>query len=109
MVNDLDEMFDILKVCCLHDPQWYPQDVEKEIAWAGDRWTGSESESVVIVKLKNGNYGLLTQGEDYTGHGCQCDSMTVTEADLYRLLGHLNEHEILMLISDGDDDNEGES
>jgi hypothetical protein len=101
-MSDLDEMFSVLKSCCLHDPQWHPEDVDKEIAWGGDHATGSESESVVIVKLKDNNYGLLTQGEDYTGHGCQCDSMTVIESSLYTLLGHLNEHEILMLLNSED-------
>lgn len=103
-MSDLDDMFKILEGCCLHDPQWYPADVEKEIAWGGDVQTGSESESVVVVKLKDGTFGLLTQGEDYTGHGCQCDSMTVKEQSLYTLLGHLNEHEILLLIADEPDD-----
>ena len=73
---DLVVMFGSLRDCCLHDPQWVPEDAEEELAWAGDRHTGSESSSIVIVRLKSDGYGLLTQSEDYTGHGCRCGSMT---------------------------------
>lgn len=104
-MSDLADMFAELRGCCLHDPQWLPEDVERIIAWHGDRQTGSESSSVVIVQLRpggekrQGDYGLLTQSEDYTGHGCQCGSMTVREGSLAKLLGHLDEAELTGLLT----------
>ncbi len=97
-MSDLEEMFKDLEACCLHDPQWHPADVAQEIRWQGDRRTGSESSSVVIVRLTGGGYGLLTQQEDYTGHGCQCGSMTVREPTLIKLLSHLDEYELAELV-----------
>jgi hypothetical protein len=96
-------MFRDLLDCCLHDPQWTPADVNRIIAWRGDRQTGSESSSIIVVSLKRADgspdgYGLLTQSEDYTGHGCQCRSMTARERFLARLLAHLDDDEIMRLI-----------
>lgn len=105
MVSDLTEMFSALEGCCLHKPQWRPDDVLREITWHGDRQTGCESSSIVIVRLKPqpgqqwpGDFGLLTQSEDYTGHGCQCNSMTVREPTLAKLLPHLDDYELLRLL-----------
>lgn len=98
-MSDLSEMFERLQGCCLHNPQWLPQDVAQEIAWAGDRATGGDTSSIVLVALKDGRgYGLLTQSEDYTGHGCQCDSMTLREPTLRLLLGHLSDEELARLL-----------
>ena len=87
-IASLTETFDMLEKCCLHDPQWRPGEVTEVLAafWNG---TGSwvpledvksawdtDSESVIAVKLNDGSYGLLTENEDYTGHGCQCDAFT---------------------------------
>lgn len=109
-MSDLEEMFAVLESCCLHDPQWRPADVDKVICWYGDRENGPESHSIVIVRLNVPNsqrasqgqhdYGLLTQQEDYTGHGCQCDSMTVRESMVATLLGHLDNYELLDLLGD---------
>lgn len=93
-MSDLEEMFMELRSCCLHDPQWLPEEVDREITWVGDRKTGRESESIVIVMLKSREYGLLTQCEDYTGHGCQCGSMTVREPTLSKLISHLADYEV---------------
>jgi hypothetical protein len=105
-VSDLEELFKDLEQCCLHEPVWHPADVDRELAWYGDRSTGSESSSIVIVRLKSSKpgapeYGLLTQSEDYTGHGCQCDSMTVKEASLAKLLAHLDDLELLDVLAGG--------
>jgi hypothetical protein len=102
-MSDLSEMFEVLERCCLHEPQWRPGDVDREIAWIGDRENGSESSSIVIVQLKctfpdKPFYGLLTQSEDYTGHGCQCDSMTAREPSLASLLTHLEDYEIRRIL-----------
>ena len=98
-MTDLEEMFKDLEGCCLHDPQWHPADVAREIAWIGSRQTGSESSAIVVVGLIGGAYGLLTESEDYTGHGCQCGSMTVKEPTMRALLSHLGEYELLELIT----------
>ena len=108
-MSDLADMFEVITGCCLHEPQWTPADVAKEIRWYGDRQNGSESSSIVIVRLKPtegqrphmADYGLLTQNEDYTGHGCQCSSMTVRESNLGKLLAHLDDYELLSLIGQG--------
>lgn len=103
-MSDLSDMFRDLQGCCLHDPQWTPDDVDREIAWIGDRQTGSDSSSIIVVRLKppqgepRCEYGLLTQSEDYTGHGCQCGSMTVREPSLAKLLTHLDDTELTLLI-----------
>lgn len=99
-MSDLSEMFEVITGCCLHDPQWKPEDVQAELAWIGDRQSGSDSSSIVIVKLSSQpQYGLLTQSEDYTGHGCHCDSMVVREDTLRKLLGHLTDYELEDVIS----------
>lgn len=102
-MSDLRDMFQELLGCCLHEPQWTPDDVHGIIAWNGDRQTGPESSSIIIVSLKKPDgprdgYGLLTQSEDYTGHGCQCGSMTVREPSLSGLLAHLDDYEIAKLL-----------
>lgn len=103
-MSDLNDMFAELKDCCLHEPQWTPEDVDREIAWIGDRRTGRESSSLIIVRLNRkpeqgrAGYGLLTQSEDYTGHGCQCTSMTAREPSLIKLLSHLDEGELLSVV-----------
>jgi hypothetical protein len=103
-MSDLSEMFADLQGCCLHEPQWTPEEVQREITWIGDRHTGSDSSSLVIVLLKpvrdrSWEYGLLTQSEDYTGHGCQCGSMTAREPTLLKLLSHLDGDELLKVVS----------
>lgn len=102
-MSDLEEMFKDLEGCCLHNPQWRPADVDKELAWIGDRQTGSDSSALVIVRLKpvDGKrpaYGLLTESEGYTGHGCQCSSMTAKEPTLALLLTHLDEYELASVV-----------
>ncbi len=102
-MSDLEDMFDVLRSCCLHDPQWLPEDVARVIRWQGDRQNGPESSSIIVVGLKGDYprpYGLLTQSEDYTGHGCQCNSMTVREQSLAKLLSHLDDYELEELIGD---------
>lgn len=90
---DLAAIFEVITECCLHDPQWQAQDAKSMIVWHGSRETGPESNSLVIVRLDSG-FGLLTQFEDYTGHGCQCGSMTVREPTLHDLVKHLDEYEL---------------
>jgi hypothetical protein len=91
----LETMFGQLQGCCLHSPVWTPVDVEKVLCsvWQGDEsggWTDSaipeepygnwktstESGSYTVVRLKDGRLGLLSESEDYTGHGCQCSAAT---------------------------------
>lgn len=91
----LETMFGQLQNCCLHRPTWTPvevaevlcsvQNTDGEGGWKdslvpeGDygNWKdGTESTSYTVVRLKNGRYGLLSESEDYTGHGCQCAAAT---------------------------------
>jgi hypothetical protein len=89
----LETMFGSLQDCCLHSPVWTPVDVDKVLCsvhdadgeWRdstppADRWgawkTGTESTSYTVVRLKDGRFGLLSESEDYTGHGCQCTAAT---------------------------------
>lgn len=103
-MSDLEEMFKDLERCCLHDPQWRPADVDRELRWIGDRQTGSDSSAIVIVRLKpvdgkRPEFGLLAESEDYTGHGCQCSSMTAKEPTLIKLLSHLDEYELAQVVT----------
>lgn len=88
-VRDLYDRFTYLENCCLHDPKWLPIDVEKVLAYAYTSYDYStwqladdpegycpDGTQVYIVSLKDGRYGLLEESEDYTGHGCQCNSFT---------------------------------
>jgi hypothetical protein len=83
----LQDYFEYLLTCCLHDPQWTPDEVASIVGWysneglssrwiAGESEGGSEVEVLVIVRLKDGSWGVLESSEDYTGHGCQCGSRT---------------------------------
>ena len=104
-VKDLEAVFRSLEDCCLHQPQWRPIDVETVLAgvWRGyeGNWQPvtvddpdgypswkpeTESESAFAVKLKDGDYGLLHESEDYTGHGCQCGAFTGRYDGLRELL-----------------------
>jgi hypothetical protein len=91
--KDVELMFGSLTGCCLHNPVWTPVDIAEVLCSVEDSggWTdctrpsedayqqwkrGTESTSYTVVRLKDGRYGLLEEGEDYTGHGCQCDAST---------------------------------
>lgn len=100
----LEVMFGSLQNCCLHTPVWTPVDVAEVLAsvWNGDEsggwrdckapaeygnWKdGSDSTSYTVVRLKDGRFGLLSESEDYTGHGCQCSAATNTYESLDDLL-----------------------
>ena len=88
--------------CCLHNPAWDPDDVFNVLVgvqrYFGCEWTVvsgehikdvySDSESYTVVELGDGMLGLLEEGEDYTGHGCQCGSFTGKYVDLEDLLAN---------------------
>jgi len=98
-MSDLEEMFKDLESCCLHNPLWRPDDVQRVIKWHGDRQTGPDSSSIVIVRLKTPPiFGLLVQSEDYTGHGCQCNSATSRRHTLASLLTRLEEYELAEIL-----------
>jgi hypothetical protein len=94
--EELRETYAGLLACCLHDLQWSPDDVAEPLCtvWQGDGSGGwqpdakqsTESSAYVVVKLKDGRYGLLEDSEDYTGHGCQCGSSTAVYGSLDELL-----------------------
>lgn len=97
-IRDLESAFVSLAACCLHDPLWTPADVESVLgsAWRGDESGGwqrggygdkdaAESQSVTVVRLKDGRFGLLDESEDYTGHGCQCGASATAYASLPEL------------------------
>jgi len=99
----LEIMFGRLQGCCLHSPVWTPVDVDAVLCSVQDSdgtWTdstapegewgswknGTDSSSYTVVRLKGGRYGLLSESEDYTGHGCQCDAATNAYESLSDLL-----------------------
>lgn len=86
-IDDLRGTYESLASCCLHNPEWSPDDVTEVLCtvWSGEdtgsEWrtgekTCTESASYTVVKLTGGRFGLLAESEDYTGHGCQCGSTT---------------------------------
>lgn len=97
----LKDLFRFLDGCCLHEPDWGPDEVEEILLSVysdyGNKWEigpencakdfGGDSESITVVKLKDGGgFGLLAESEDYTGHGCQCSSFTGIYTSLEELL-----------------------
>lgn len=103
MLEDLTELFKVVDGCCLMNPVFRPEDVESVLAWHGDRQSQSESQSLVLVKLKDGKFGLFSQGEDYTGHGCQCGSATITEDRLASLLSGIDEWDLIKILQREED------
>lgn len=100
-VKTLEGMFRTLGECCLHEPLWWPRDVERILAsiqdgpnWRDcvdehDQWKDStESESYTVVLLRDGRFGLLQESEDFTGHGCVCDSATMIYPRMSELLAN---------------------
>lgn len=96
-IDDLRSTYESLASCCLHEPQWSPDDVADVLCavWrgedTGEQWkpgekTCTESQSYTVVKLADGRYGLMEESEDYTGHGCQCGSTTAVYATLDELI-----------------------
>jgi hypothetical protein len=86
-VKDVEEQFQELSRCCLHNPQWTPADVRSVLFavrsdggwnehWEDGSEFGPEAHVIIAVELDRGQYGLLVASEDYTGHGCQCGSFT---------------------------------
>ena len=91
--STLEGMFSSLRGCCLHDPQWLPEDVAEQLTQL-DTWEDWDSESITVVRLRPDGYGLITEWSDSSGHGCRCDAMTVREPTLGRLLAHLTDREL---------------
>ena len=88
-----------LERCCLHNPQWTIAEVAEVVAWSADSPEGYGSEyQVVLVRLKDGDYGVLTSTADTTGHGCQCGSLTARAFTLGAALDHLHEDEVRLLL-----------
>ncbi len=85
--------------CCLHEPLFNPTDAA-ELLYIRHREHESwaDSSTRVIAKLKDGNWGLFYAWEDSSGHGCQCDGMTVVEPTLQKLLFHLDEWELRAVL-----------
>lgn len=97
-LTDLPGMFTMLLDCCLHEPVWLPEAAREVIAWHGDRCLDCESSSIVIVRLSGGDYGLVAVTEDYTGHGCGCNSWTVRSQSLQALCNRLSDNELHHLM-----------
>lgn len=102
----LEIMFRQLQGCCLHDPVWTPVDAVRVLCsvqsdYCGDGWKdctapdaygtfkdSTDTNSYTVVRLKDSRFGLLSESEDYTGHGCQCNAATGaydSVSDLLRL------------------------
>jgi hypothetical protein len=70
---------DMLAGCCLEhkDENWHSSIVKKVVAWydtAESYAEGTERSGYVVFKTNDGRFAVLSDGEDYTGHGCQCSS-----------------------------------
>jgi hypothetical protein len=70
-------MLELMK-CCLIKTRFLPHELREVILWRWNSFDGqwqdgpkiyTESESYALVRLANGEYGVLTESEDYTGHG----------------------------------------
>ena len=89
-LEDLAGEFSSLEDCCLHEPQWRPGDAAEVIVW---RWESPEdwasTDQVILARLEDGGFGLLTSSSDTSGHGCQCGAHTVRADSLAALLAHL--------------------
>jgi hypothetical protein len=72
--------------CCLHPNDLVRENmVKKVLAWwdsAGEYADGTERSGYVLFETDDGKFAVFEDGEDYTGHGCQCDS-TLTVFDTY--------------------------
>ena len=74
---------DMLAGCCLDhpEPDWSGAIVKKVIRW-WDHSEGldkdypgdSDGSRIAMFLTDDGRFGVLEDSEDYTGHGCQCDS-----------------------------------
>lgn len=85
--------------CCLTHALFTPDDVDHIIAMHHEEGGWAESETTVIVQLKNGRYGMFTASEDTTGHGCRCSGMTVVEDTLHGIVNHLTGWELDKFLS----------
>lgn len=62
------EEMTFLQGCCLVHPEDYKIDLIAEV----ELWVQSvpdEEEGYALFKLTDGRYGVLKEGQDYTGHG----------------------------------------
>jgi len=101
---DLATEFQSLEACCMHEAQWRPPDVKDVVAWRWESPEGYGSEDqVILVRLNDGGYGLLTSSADTTGHGCRCGANTVRAATLHELVRHMTDYELLDLLRDRED------
>lgn len=75
--NLREEMVDLMK-CCLKRPRFLPGDIVEVVLWRWSDYTSGykngpkderQTESYAIVRLASGEYGVLTEAEDFTGHG----------------------------------------
>jgi hypothetical protein len=106
---DLRKLFEDVQTCCLHNPVFTPDDVHHIVKWIGDETTGCDSQTIVLVRLKSEEndawrapWGWFTQGEDYTGHGCQCGAATVKGDTLQELARNMTDWDLETLITNAD-------
>lgn len=103
-IEDLATDIEYLTTCCMGHVMFTGDDIA-EILLNGQRTHGTDGygpiyygiidtdcDTFVIVRLKNGKFGLLTASADYTGHGCQCGSMTLVKDTLPEILEHLSDY-----------------
>lgn len=93
-----DEMSDNY---CGHEFLWRPEQVRDVLFYEFDDSEGYGAYNLlVIVSLTEGGYGYLASWADTTGHGCRCDSQTVVEPSMHKLLSHLTDYEIIHLLAE---------
>lgn len=104
-MDDLFDEFKALEGCCLHDPQWKPVDVKDILVWYHTSPEGyGSTEQIIIARLEDGGFGLLTSASDTTGHGCQCGSATARSETLHDVLRHLTQDELIKVLANRETD-----
>ena len=66
-VHSLKEAFDFISGCCLGAQDGF--DPVRIIAYGGDDGGGGEGSGLVIFENADGQFGILEDWEDYSGHG----------------------------------------
>lgn len=71
-VEEAREYMGYLMECCLREPPFKPDEISSVLrAWdEADTLGGStERNGGILVSLTDGRVGVVTDGEDFTGHG----------------------------------------
>jgi hypothetical protein len=67
-VEDGQDQLRFLLTCCMTNAQFQPDDIT-HVRDAYDADYGGDRDGFRIFELQDGKFGVLQDGEDYTGHG----------------------------------------